>query len=110
MSAQFLVNVRMRENRMRAGMTRSRKSLPTQMLHASASSVEAEEGEHGRKRSLHSFRNTFARVTLEVGTPIAWVSRQLGHSSIVLTVNTYGHWSRDAERAQAKALDGAFNV
>jgi integrase len=50
-------------------------------------------------------------VLLETGNvSIDWVSRQLGHSSIVLTVNTYGHWSREAERTQAKALKGAFNV
>lgn len=60
-----------------------------------------DEGECGRKRNLHSLR--FARITLESGNAsIDWVSRQLGHSTIVLTVGTYGHWSREAERKQAK--------
>jgi len=70
-----------------------------------------EAGEHGRRRNFHSFRHTFARITVETGkVPLDWVTGQLGHSSIVLTKHTYGHWSRDAERAQARALDGAFRV
>jgi integrase len=68
------------------------------------------EDEHGRKRNLHRLRHTFARIVLEKGSPIDWLSRQVGHSSIVLTVNSYGQWSREAERTQAKALEGAFNV
>jgi integrase len=38
------------------------------------------------------------------------VQRQLGHSSITLTVDTYGHWGRAAEKSQAERLSGAFPV
>jgi integrase len=65
-------------------------------------------GERGRKRDFHSFRHTFARLALEGGGEIVWVQRQLGHSSIVLTVDTYGHWARSAEKSQAERLAGAF--
>jgi hypothetical protein len=35
-----------------------------------------------------------------------WVMRQMGHSSINVTVSTYGHWSREAERKQAEQPTG----
>ena len=65
-------------------------------------------GERGRKRDFHSFRHTFARLALEGGGEIVWVQRQLGHSSITLTVDTYGGWARSAEKSQAERLAGAF--
>lgn len=67
-------------------------------------------GERGRSRDFHSFRHSFARVALENGADITWVQRQLGHSSITLTVDTYGHWARAAEKAQAERLAAVFPV
>jgi integrase len=67
-------------------------------------------GERGGKRDFHSFRHSFARIALEHGAEITWVQNQLGHSSITLTVDTYGHWARTAEKAQAKRLKAAFPV
>jgi integrase len=49
-------------------------------------------------------------VALEKGAEITWVQRQLGHSSITLTVDTYGGWARTAEKRQAKRLAKAFPV
>lgn len=70
-------------------------------------------GEHGRNRDFHSFRHTFARIALQGGAigdaaEITWVQRQLGHSSITLTVDRYGRWDRKGEKRQAKALESAF--
>ena len=67
------------------------------------------EGERGVLRTFHSLRHSYARQVLETGlVPIDWVQRQLGHSSIVVTIDKYGHWSREAERAQADVLEGVL--
>lgn len=65
-------------------------------------------GERGRNRDFHSLRHSFARIALEHGAEITWVQKQLGHSSITLTVDTYGSWARSAEKAQAQKLEAAF--
>ena len=67
-------------------------------------------GERGRERTFHSFRHSFARIALEHGAEITWVQKQLGHSSITITVDTYGSWSRKAQKAQADRLEAAFPV
>ena len=67
-------------------------------------------GEHGRNRTFHSFRHTFARIALEAGAEITWAQQQLGHQSIQLTVSTYGRWSRAAQKKQAQKLAGVFPV
>jgi integrase len=68
------------------------------------------KGEHGRSRNFHSLRHSYSRVALQTGAPITWVSQQLGHSNITLTVNLYGRWERKAEKAQAAKLAGAFSL
>lgn len=67
-------------------------------------------GERGGERTFHSFRHTFARVALEHGAQLEWVQAQLGHSTITLTRDLYGHWSREAEKREAERLEGAFAV
>lgn len=67
-------------------------------------------GERARKRDFDSFRHSFARIALEHGAEITWVQKQLGHSSITLTVDLYGSWARAAEKEQAEKLGAAFPV
>jgi integrase len=70
----------------------------------------ARVGERGGERTFHSFRHTFARVALEHAAQLEWVQAQLGHSTITLTRDLYGHWSREAEKREAERLAGAFVV
>lgn len=84
----------------------TRKVLYAAMKRAGVDRV----GERGGTRDFHSFRHSFARIALEHGTPLEWVQAQLGHSSITLTRDLYGHWSRKAEKVAADRLEGAFTI
>jgi integrase len=64
-------------------------------------------GEGGRKRKpFHAFRATFDRICLEQGRDRDWVRQQLGHSSLALTIDTYGAWSEEAMSAEADRTEG----
>jgi integrase len=67
-------------------------------------------GPTGEKRTFHSFRHTFARVALEHGAELTWLSRHLGHSSTAVTDRVYGHWSRAARKRAMERLADAFAV
>ena len=67
-------------------------------------------GSTGEKRTFHSLRHTFARVALENGAQLTWLSRHLGHSGTAITDQVYGHWAREARKAAMERLEGAFTV
>jgi integrase len=67
-------------------------------------------GPTGEKRTFHSLRHTFARIALEHGAELTWLSRHLGHSGTQITDQVYGHWSRASRKAAMEKLDGAFSV
>ena len=62
------------------------------------------------KRTFHSFTHTFAKRALESGAQITWLSRHLGHSSLKVTTDIYGHWERAERKLQAAKMEGAFPV
>jgi len=45
-----------------------------------------------RRIRFHDLRHTFATLLIQNGEPIAYVQKQLGHSSIQMTVDCYTHW------------------
>lgn len=45
----------------------------------------------------HEARHTYATRMLEEGRSLAWLKEQLGHSSIAVTVDTYGHLAREGK-------------
>jgi integrase len=55
--------------------------------------------------SPHSLRHTFASLHLLNGASVYYVQQQLGHSSIKLTVDTYGRWLKMRDTAAADRLD-----
>ncbi len=45
----------------------------------------------GVKKTIHTFRHTFATVGLAKGIPITEMSRILGHADVATTLNMYSH-------------------
>ena len=59
-------------------------------------------------RTFHSLRHTYARVALENGVELSWLSRQMGHSSTAVTDTRYGHLSKAARKREVAKLEGAW--
>jgi len=57
-----------------------------------------------RRIRFHDLRHTFASLLLQDGQPLAYIKDQLGHSSIKLTVDIYGHLEPGANRGAVNRL------
>jgi integrase len=84
--------------------------LRRQLYPAMAAAAIERRGPTHEKRTFHSFRHTFAKRALERGAQITWLSRHLGHSSLKVTTDIYGHWERAERKLQAAKMEGAFPV
>lgn len=62
--------------------------------------VPREHARTGEPRNFHTFRHTYAKLALESGRSLVWVSRQLGHSDVNVTARVYAH-IEDRVRAEA---------
>ena len=67
-------------------------------------------GPTGQPRTFHSLRHTFAKRALESGRPITWLSKHLGHSTLKVTADVYGHWEHAERKHQAEQMAGLFGV
>jgi integrase len=54
---------------------------------------------------IHDLRHTFASHLIQNGESLAYVRDQMGHASITLTVDTYGHLVPGSNRAAVDRLD-----
>jgi len=64
----------------------------------------------GSNRTFHSLRHTYAKIAVEGGAPLAWISKQLGHSNMQITADVYArHLEKAARQAEVAKLEGAFN-
>jgi integrase len=89
---EFEVMARQAHNPRRAGpgsserceQTVLRRELYPAMKRAGIDRV----GPTGEKRTFHSFRHTYAKLALENGRRITWLSRHLGHSSLKVTTDS----------------------
>ena len=70
------------------------------------------EGPTGERRGFHSFRHTFAMLALTKEKPasLSWLSRHLGHSTLAVTSEIYGHFERSARKREAEGMVGVFGV
>jgi integrase len=60
-----------------------------------------------RRIRFHDLRHTYASLLIQNGESLAYVRDQLGHASIKLTVDTYGHLVPGANRQPVDRLDDA---
>jgi integrase len=58
-----------------------------------------------RQVRIHDLRHTFASLLLQQGESVVYVKEQLGHASIQITMDTYGHLILGANRAAVDRLD-----
>ena len=58
-------------------------------------------------RRIHDIRHTYASRLLSAGESIVYVSRQLGHKNIQMTVDIYTHWIPSGEERPSDMLDRA---
>lgn len=58
-----------------------------------------------RKIRIHDMRHTYATLRIQSGHNIADVSKQLGHHSINITVDTYYHWIPGTNKSEVDQLD-----
>jgi len=59
---------------------------------------------------VHTLRHTYATIALLHGVPLHVVSRNLGHSSIAITADVYGHLTDAAARAAAQTVSDALGL
>jgi integrase len=58
-----------------------------------------------RKIRFHDLRHTFGSLLIQDGASLTYVKEQMGHSSIQITVDTYGHLIPGADIAWVDRLD-----
>ena len=58
-----------------------------------------------RRFRCHDLRHTFGSLLIQDGASLAYVKEQKGHSSIQITVDTYGHLIPGADIAWVDRLD-----
>jgi integrase len=58
-----------------------------------------------RRIRIHDLRHTYATIRISAGHNIADVSRQMGHASIKITIDTYYHWLPNQASSEVDELD-----
>src|SRR5262249_38726847 len=65
-------------------------------------------GLEGTRFSPHSMRHSFACWHIARKCSAKWLQQQMGHSSIGVTLDTYGHWFKLSDSDAADALGAAL--
>ena len=63
-----------------------------------------------RRFRFHDLRHTFGSLLIQGGASLAYVREQMGHSSIQVTVDTYGHLIPGADVNWVDRLDAAADL
>jgi integrase len=57
---------------------------------------------------FHALRHTHASTLIRAGVDVLTISRRLGHSSVSMTLDVYGHLMEGADAAATKAIEGVL--
>ena len=57
---------------------------------------------------FHDLRHTYASLLIDQGENIKYVQNQMGHASIKVTLDTYGHLMKDVNKEAASRLGDAI--
>jgi integrase len=58
-----------------------------------------------RDIGLHALRHTYASLLINAGESLKYFSRQLGHASIQITADLYGHLFKETSTAAMRRLN-----
>jgi len=61
-----------------------------------------------RQIRVHDLRHTYASLLIQAGESLVYVRDQLGHHSIKVTVDIYGHLSPEGNKDAMDRLDDVF--
>lgn len=61
-----------------------------------------------RKIRFHDLRHTYASIQIDLGANPKYIQSQMGHSSIKVTLDTYGHLMKDVNQEAAVRLGEAI--
>ena len=57
---------------------------------------------------FHDLRHTYASLLIDQGENIKYIQNQMGHASIKVTLDTYGHLLKDVNKEAASRLGDAI--
>jgi len=63
-----------------------------------------------RYRRPYQTRHTYASMMVSAGEPLAWVSKQMGHTSVVTTARIYAGWIPTSNSQAGMFADQLFNL
>lgn len=66
-------------------------------------------GTLGKRPGVHALRHSHASMLIAAGVPLAAISKRLGHASINVTVDTYGHLDASMDEAINDAVQAALS-
>lgn len=62
------------------------------------------------ERDFYQTRHTYATINLMGGVNVAYISKQLGHAKVAMTLNRYARWIEGADKgAEASKMDALFS-
>ncbi|WP_245391747.1 tyrosine-type recombinase/integrase [Salinicola aestuarinus] len=63
-----------------------------------------------RYRRPYQTRHTFGSMMVSAGEPLAWVSRQMGHTSVITSTRIYARWIPATNSQAGMLADRLYRV